>query len=153
MSRTSVVLRGAFLGSPFYRGPPCRGQYGRDRKHGEQCEQRMNGDEQRDRHSESEDPPAGREDRHVQMVENEHLIAQHGQAIQVVGTLVMRDRGNGGLKPRDVRFQSDLDLISKPSLHADAHGAQEPRRRGRYTESYGGYDGQAPVSVEHSFAE
>src|SRR2546427_6701577 len=39
--------------------------------------------QQRDRHAEAEDPPAGGEQRHVHVVEHEDLVAQHREAIEV----------------------------------------------------------------------
>ena len=49
-----------------------------------------------------QDPAAGGEDRHVHVVEHEDLVAQHGEPVEVVGPLLVRDGGDGGLQLRDV---------------------------------------------------
>ena len=61
-------------------GPPRRREHGRQRKEREQRQRRVNGHEQRDRHAETQDPPARREERHVHVVQHEDLVAEHGRA-------------------------------------------------------------------------
>ena len=65
----------------------------------------MNGNQQRDGDAQTQDPAAGAEQGHVHVVEHEHLIAQHGEAIEIVGPFVMLDRGDARLQLGDVRFQ------------------------------------------------
>ena len=101
----------------------------------EQHERRMDRREQRDRHAEPQDPPARREQRHVHVIEHEHLIAQHREPIEVLGPLVVRDGRDRRLQPRDVRFERDRDLVAEAPLHARADRAEEPRRRGRHAEA------------------
>jgi hypothetical protein len=79
--------------------------------------------------AETQDPAACREQRHVHVIEHEHLIAQHRQQVQVLRPFVMRDGGDGRLEARDVRFQGDGHLVAEPALHARADRAQEPRPR------------------------
>ena len=52
----------------------------------------MDRDEQRERHTQSQHPAAGREERGVHVIEHEDLVAQHGEPIEVFGSLVVRDR-------------------------------------------------------------
>ena len=47
--------------------------------------------QQRDGHAEPQDPAAGREQRHVHVVEHEHLVAQHGEPVEILGPLLVRD--------------------------------------------------------------
>ena len=54
------------------------------REHGEQRERRVDRDQQREGDAEAQDPAAGGEQRHVHVVEHEHLVAQHRQAVEVV---------------------------------------------------------------------
>ena len=106
----------------------------RQREDREQHQRRMNRREQGDRHAEPQDPAGGREDRHVHVVEDEDLVAQHREPIEIVGALVVRDGRDRGEQPRDVRFQGDRHLVAEPALEAGADGAEEPggrRRRGR----------------------
>ena len=76
------------------RRPPGRRQHRRHREHRQQRQRRMNRHQQRDRHAEPQDPPAGGKQRHVHVVEHEHLVAQHAEPIEILGTLVMRDGGD-----------------------------------------------------------
>ena len=69
--------------------------------------QRAHRREQDDRHGEPQDPPGGREHRHVHVVEREHLVAQHAQPVEVLGPFVVLDRRHRRLQPRDVRFEED----------------------------------------------
>jgi hypothetical protein len=95
----------------------------------------VDGNEQRDRHAEPQNPPARREQRHVKVIQDEDLVAQDGQSIQVVRAFVVRDRGHRGLKPRDVRFQRDGHLVAEPTLNPRADCAQKPCCSGRNTEA------------------
>ncbi len=68
------------------------------------------------------------------MVENENLVAQNGEAVQVVGALVVLDGGDRGLKLCDVRFERDGQAVAEPPLGAIAEDPQKPggrRRRGQ----------------------
>ena len=102
------------------------------REHGEQRERRVDRHEQRHGHAEPQDPAARREQRHVHVVEHEHLVAQHRQPVQVLGALVVLDGRDRRLKPGHVRFERDGQAVAKPALGAIAHDPQEPGRgRGR----------------------
>ena len=56
------------------------------------------------------------------------------EPIEIVGPLLVRDRRDRGLQPRDVRLERDRDLVAEAALHARADGAQEPGRGGRDAE-------------------
>ena len=149
----AVGLRGALLGGALDGGPPRRREHGRQREDGEQHERRMDRRQQRDRHAEPQDPAAGREQRHVHVIEHEHLIAQHREPIEVVGALVVRDGRDRRLQPGDVRFERDRHLVAEAPLHARADRAQEPRRRGRHAEADGRRAHEAGPLLEHALAE
>ena len=104
-------------------------------------------------HAEAEDPPARGEQRHIHVIEHEHLIAQHRQAVEVLGTLVMGDAGDRRLQARDVRFERDRDPVAEAPLHSGAHRAEEPRRRGRCAEPDGRGANEARPVLEHALAE
>ena len=75
---------------------------------------------------EAEDPSTRGEQRHVHVVQHEHLMAQHRQAIEVVGTLLMRDGRDRCQQRRDMGLERDRDLVAEPALNARAHGDEEP---------------------------
>ena len=77
--------------------------------------------------AEAQDPAGGREDRHVHVVEGEDLFPQHRQPVQVLGPLLVRDRGDGRLQPRHVRFEGDGDLVPEPPLHPGRHASAAAR--------------------------
>ena len=87
----------------------------------------MNRHQQRQRHAEPQDPSAGREQRHVHVIEHEHLIAQHGEPVQIFRTLVMSDGGDRSLQPGHVRFQRHGHAVAKAALRAVADDAAETR--------------------------
>ena len=89
-------------------------------------QRRVNGHEQRQRDSEPQDPAACREKRHVHVVEDKHLIAEHGEPVQVFRALVVLDRRNGRLKLGHVRLEGDRQAVTKPALGAIAHDPQKP---------------------------
>ena len=135
MPRQPRRLRAALLRRALDAGPPRRGQHRRQREDGEQHERGMDRREQREGDAEPQDPAGGGEHRHVHVVEHEDLVAQHRQAIEIVGALVVRDRRDRRLQPRDVRLERDRHLVAEPPLHARAHRAQEPGRRRRHAEA------------------
>jgi hypothetical protein len=90
-------LRAALVGGALDRRPPCGGQHRRQGEQRQQRQRRVDADQQADRHAQAQDPAAGREQRHIHMVEHKHLVAQHRQAVEVVGPLVVRDRRHRGL--------------------------------------------------------
>ncbi len=83
-----------------------------------QRERRVNGHEQRHGDGEPQNPAARREHRHVHVVQHEHLIAQHRQPVEVVRSLVVRDRRDRGLQPRHVGLERDRDPVAEASLDA-----------------------------------
>ena len=91
--------------------------------------------QQRHRHAEAQQPAASGEHGHVHVIEHEHLIAQHGEPVEVIGTLVMGDGHQGCLQTGDVRFERDRDLVTEAPLHPGADRAEKPRCRGRNAET------------------
>ena len=98
-------------------------------------QRRVNRHQQRHRHAQPQDPPERGEQRHVHVVEHEHLIAQHGQPIEILRAFLMRDRRDRCLQLRDVRLERDRHLVAEAALHARADGAEKPGRGGRHAEA------------------
>ena len=121
---------------------------------GEQRERRVDRHEQRERDAEPQDPAAGREQRHVHVVEHEHLVAQHDEPVEVVGPLVVLDasRPRPAAAPRATRARSSpgrgsgaarASLTTRRNQVAVADSA-EPDGRGR---------ARAAVAAEHAVGE
>ena len=113
----------------------------------------MNRRQQRHRHAQPQDPPERGEQRHVHVVEHEHLVAQHGEPVEILGALLMRDRRDRRLQSRDVRFERDRHLVAEAALHARADGAQKPGRGGRHAEANRRALHHAGSVLEHALAE
>ncbi len=60
------------------------------------------------------------------MVEHEDLVAQHGEAVEVVGALLVRDRDHPPLEARDVAFEGDGDLVAEPALQPRGDDPEQP---------------------------
>ena len=101
----------------------------------------MDRGEQRHRDAQPQDPAERGEQRHVHVIEHEHLVAQHREPIEILRALLVRDRGDRGLQARHVRFERDGHFVAEAALHARADRAQKPGR--------GGAHGQAQRSAEH----
>ena len=86
------------------------------------------------------------------MVEHEHLIAQHRQAVEIVRPLLMRNGCHGGLEPGDVRFERDRDPVAESTLDASADRAEKPRRGGRNAERQGCDAHLAGIVPQHALA-
>ena len=78
--------------------------------------------------TESKDPSARGEERHVHVIEHEHLVAKHREPVQVVGAFVVLDGGDRRLELGHVRFERDGHPVAKPPLRAIARDAKEPGR-------------------------
>ena len=84
---------------------------------------------QRD-HASRQNPAARREQRHVDVVEDEDLIAQHCETVEVLRALVVRDGGDRGLQTarRATRARSSTRSRNRRWTRR-ADRAQEPRRQ------------------------
>jgi hypothetical protein len=87
------------------------------------------------------------------MVEHEHLISQHGEPIEIVGTFVMGNGRDRGLQAGDVRFEGNRHLVAKAPLHPGADRSQEPRGRCRQAETDGRQAHEAGLVLEHALPE
>ena len=113
----------------------------------------MNRRQQRHGHAQPQDPPQRGKQRHVHVVEHEHLVAQHGQAIEILGTLVVGDRRHRRLQPRHVRLERDGHLVAEAPLHAGADRAQKPGGGRRHAKAdRRPLDPPRPV-LQHAFAQ
>ncbi len=153
MTRQPIALCAALLRVSFDCGPPRRRQHRRDRAHGKQHERRVNRRQQRHRYAQPQDPPQRGKHRHVHVVKHEHLIAEHGQAIEILRAFLMRNGGDGGLQLRDVRLQRDGHSVAEAALHARADGAEKPRRGGRDTQPNRRAFHHAGSVFQNAFAE
>ena len=113
----------------------------------------MNRSQQRHGHAQAQDPPQGREQRHVHVVQHEHLVAQHGQAIEVLGPLMVGHRDHRGLQPGHMRLKRDGHLVAESALYAGADGAQKPGRRRRHAQAYSRDLDPGDAMLQHAFAQ
>ena len=113
----------------------------------------VDGHEQADRHREAQDPAGGGEQRHVHVVEHEHLVAQDREPVEIVGPLVVLDGGDVRLQPRDVRFQGDGDPVAEAALGTVADDAQHPRQGGRGGEAARGDGDEGGVAADQPVGE
>ena len=109
--------------------------------------------QQHDGDGQAEDPAGGGEHRHVHVVEGEDLLAQHGQPVQVLRPLLVRDRGDVGLEPRHVGLQRDRDLVPEAPLHPGGYGRQQPGRHDGDRQRDDREPEQARLVLDQPFAE
>src|SRR5215469_4402593 len=131
---------------------PCRSPYRWHGKRGKQKERRVNGPEQRQRYAQPQNPPQHGEHRHIHVVEDEHLIAQHGQAVEILGALVMLDRSDRCLQFGHVGLEGDRYLVAKASLHARAHRAEKPCCRCRHRKPNGRSQHEPGAVLQYALA-
>ena len=113
----------------------------------------MNGRQQRHGHAQAQDPPQGGKQRHVHVVEHEHLVAQHGQAVEILGTLVVGHGLYCGLQPGHMRLKRDGHFVAEATLHPGADGAQKPGRSGGDAEADGRDLDPCGAVLEYAFAQ
>ena len=73
------------------------------------------------------DPPHrtdGAHQRLVEVIQEEHLLAQELEAVEVLGPLVMLDARDGCLEMRDVRLDLDRRPIAEAALNSVAERPQ-----------------------------
>ena len=134
VSRQAVRGRAALFGGAFDGRTPRRDQDRWQREQRQRDQRGMDRGQHCDGHGEPENPPARGEQRPVHVVEHEHLVAQHAEAIEVFGPFLVLERRSRCLKPRHVRFERDGDAIAEAPLRAIADHPQKPGRGGRYAE-------------------
>ena len=137
VAREPRRLRATLLGDTFHRRAPRRGQHRGQRKYRQKSERWMDRHQQHNRDRQPENPPAGREDRHVHVVEHEDLVPQDREPVEVLGALVVGDRRHRRLQLRHMRFERNRHLVAKPTLNPHAHRFEEPRARRRQREADG----------------
>ncbi len=134
VTRQPIGLRSTLLRGSLDRRAPRRSQHGRGCEHREQEERGVNRRQQRHGHAQPQDPPESGKQRHIHVVKHEHLIAEHGQAIEILRAFLVRDGRDRCLQLRDVGLERDGHLVAETALHAGANGAKKPRRSGRHAE-------------------
>jgi hypothetical protein len=87
------------------------------------------------------------------VIEHEHLVAEHRQAIEILGTLLVRDGRHRCLQVRHVRFERDGHPIPKRALDARADRAQHPGGGCRHSKAHRGGLHETGAMLEHPFAE
>ena len=149
-----AARRGAALfGGALNRRPPGRHQNGRKREYRQPDQRRMDRCQDADGHREAQHPAAGREQRPIHVVEHEHLVAQHAQAIEVVGAFLVLECGGRCLKVRDVRLEGDGDAVAEAALRAIADHTEKPRRGGRDAEPERRRQHQPAPAAVHAVGE
>ena len=128
-------------------------KHGRDREHSQQKERRMNRRQQRHRHAQPQDPSERGKHRHVHVVKHEHLIAQHGQPVEILRPFLMRDRRDRGLQLGHVGLERDGHFVAKAALHARTHRSQKPRRSGGHAKADGRALHHVGAVLKNAFAE
>ena len=96
---------------------------------------------------EPEDPAHGREERQEEMVEREHLVAQHGQPVEELGSLVVLDRRHRRLQLGDVGLECDADPVAEAALKAVEQHAQVPGAGRGDGQAGGGDEDAGPIAV------
>ena len=97
----------------------------------------MNGGQQRHGQHDPDDPADGAEQRQVHVVQHEHLIAQHGEAVEVVAPLLQFQTGDRGLQGGHVGLQSDRHPVAEAAGQPVVDDPEQPaegRRRGHRPE-------------------
>ncbi len=135
------------------RRPPGRGQDRRQGEQGQSGQPRADRDQQPDGHAQPQHPAGGGEQRHVQVVEHEHLLAQHRQAVQPLGPLLVGDGRHRRLEPGHVRLQGDRDPVAEAALDPRVDRPQDPGGRRRQPQADRGHQQQPPVALQHPLAE
>jgi hypothetical protein len=153
VSRQPVTLRSFLLGGALDRWPPARRQHCGNGEHGQKQERGMNRRQQRHGYAQAQDPPQGGKQRHVHVVQDEYLVAQHRQAVEIFRTLVVRDRFHRCLQPGHMGFKRDGHLVAEAALHPGAEGAQKPGCRGGDTEADGRDLDPGDAVLEHAFTQ
>src|SRR5215510_10432490 len=87
------------------------------------------------------------------MVEDEHLVAEHSEAVEVIRTLMMGDGDDRRLEMGHMRLEGDGDFVAKATLDAGADGAEEPCGGGRCREADSSDADEASLVLEHALAE
>ena len=107
----------------------------------------LDGGQQRHGQHDPDDPADGAEQRHVHVVQHEHLVAQHGETVEVVASLLQLEPGDRGLQGGDVRLQGDGHPVAEaPGQSVVDHPEQPAERRRRGHRPEHGED-HRPVAV------
>ena len=153
VTRQAPVRRAAFVSSPFDRRAPRRHRPGWQREQRQQPQRGMNRHQKCDRHAKPQDPPTRREQRHVHVVEHEDLIAEDREAIEIIGSLLVRNRRNRREQRCHVRLERDRHLVAEAAGHARADGLKKPRRGRGHPERQRGDAHVAPVALQHALTK
>jgi len=78
VARQAVDRSAALLGGTLHTRAPRGGEHRGQREDSQQRQRRVYGCQQGQGHAEPQDPAAGREQRHVHVVQHEDLVTQHG---------------------------------------------------------------------------
>ena len=106
-----------------------------------------------DGHGESHEPAEGGEQREEEVVEGEHLVAQHRQPVEVLGAFLVLDGGHRRLQAGHVRLEGDADPVAEAALQAVEQNAQVPGGRRRRAEADGGDQHLAAVALGHAVGQ
>ena len=130
--RQALVDGHRLLGGPLDARPPHRRQHGRRAGEQQQRQRRVDRAEQHAVTTSRRTSARFAEQRLEQVVEHERGVAQHGQAVEVLGALLVLDRGDRRLQPGDVGLHGDGDAIAEAPRQPLVDHADVPRRRHRH---------------------
>ena len=82
----------------------------------QQHQRRVDRHQQRQGHGEADDPAEGGEQRQEQVVEGEHLVAQHRQPVEVLGSFLVLDGRDRRLQLGHVGLEGDRHPVAEPAL-------------------------------------
>ena len=149
----TVVRRHRLLDGPLDTGSPHRRQHGRDAGDEQQHQRRVDRRQQQGGDDEAEDPAEVAEQRREEVVEGERLVAQHGEAVEVLRPLLVLDRRHRRLEVGDVRLDGDRQAIAEPALQPLVEDVDVPGERRRDGEADGRDDDRRRVAVEDAVGE
>ena len=121
--------------SSVRRSTPARHDDTQHRRHREHDQQHEHGVDRhraaRRDHDAAAGPSRASRTASVEVVQQEHLLAQQLQPVEVRGPFVVLDARDRGLQARDVRLDLDRRAVAEPHLDAVADRAQQPAARPR----------------------
>jgi len=114
------------LGGLLGPGAPMRDPDARDRRGAEQAEPGIDRHQQGQREREPDDRADGGEQLLIEHAQRARVVAEHGDAVEVVGPLVVLDRGDRGLQVGHVRLEHDGGAVGEAAVDAVAHDIEQP---------------------------
>ncbi len=96
---------------------------------------------------ESERDAERAEERQEDVVEREHLVAQHGETVEHLGSLVLLDADGGGLQSGDVGLEGDGEPLAETIVQPLASCGHHPAADGGEGHADGGDHQERPIGL------